>query len=32
MLDTAWTLFARYFSQPEVAIRQNLMDKYWNAN
>ncbi|MBR0223139.1 MAG: V-type ATP synthase subunit B, partial [Bacteroidales bacterium] len=32
MLDTAWTLFARYFSQPEVAIRQNLMDKYWKNN
>lgn len=29
MLDTAWMLFARYFTQAEVAIKQTLMDKYW---
>ena len=29
MLDTAWELFAKYFSKPEVAIRQDLVEKYW---
>ena len=29
MLDTAWSLFAEFFTQTEVAIRQELMDKYW---
>lgn len=29
MLDKAWGLFARYFSRDEVAIKQELMDKYW---
>ncbi len=32
MLDTAWGLFAKYFTQTEVAIKQDLMDKYWPAN
>ncbi|MDR0437092.1 MAG: V-type ATP synthase subunit B [Bacteroidales bacterium] len=29
MLDTAWKLFAKYFSQAEVSIRQEFVDKYW---
>ncbi|MDR2125453.1 MAG: V-type ATP synthase subunit B [Prevotellaceae bacterium] len=29
MLDRTWTLFGKYFSQTEVAIKQDLMDKYW---
>ncbi|MCO6491450.1 MAG: V-type ATP synthase subunit B [Phaeodactylibacter sp.] len=29
MLETAWELFARYFSQAEVGIKQEFMDKYW---
>lgn len=29
MLDTAWKLFARYFSRSEVAIKASLTDKYW---
>jgi V/A-type H+-transporting ATPase subunit B len=29
MLDTAWELFAKYFTKTEVAIKKNLMDKYW---
>ena len=29
MLEVAWELFARYFSQPEVGMKQELMDKYW---
>ena len=29
MLDTAWELFAKYFSPAEIGIRQNLIDKYW---
>ena len=31
MLDTAWTLFAKYFSRGEVSIKQELSDKYWKA-
>lgn len=31
MLDIAWKLFAKYFTQSEVAIKQTLMDKYWPA-
>jgi V/A-type H+-transporting ATPase subunit B len=31
MLDTAWKLFARYFSPAETAIKQELIDKYWVA-
>ena len=31
MLDTAWSLFGKYFSKIEVAIKQSLMDKYWKA-
>ncbi|HOZ13974.1 MAG TPA: V-type ATP synthase subunit B [Tenuifilaceae bacterium] len=29
MLDTAWQLFAKYFSQTEVAIKNELVQKYW---
>ena len=29
MLDIAWTLFAEYFSQEEVAIKAELIAKYW---
>jgi len=29
MLDTAWRLFAKYFTVSEVAIKQELVDKYW---
>ena len=31
MLDTAWTLFAEYFSKEEVAIKAELIAKYWKA-
>ena len=31
MLDTAWTLFANYFSKGEVSIKQELSEKYWKA-
>ncbi len=31
MLDTAWSLFAQYFSKAEVAIRSEFMDKYWKG-
>jgi V/A-type H+/Na+-transporting ATPase subunit B len=31
MLDTAWALFAKYFSKAEVAIRSEFMDKYWKG-
>ncbi len=29
MLDTAWRLFERHFTVSEVAIKQELVDKYW---
>ena len=29
MLDTAWELFAKYFTKAETGIKQNLIDKYW---
>ena len=28
MLDTAWTLFSKYFSKQEVAIKEELIAKY----
>ncbi len=31
MLDTAWNLFAKYFSKAEVAIRSEFMDQYWKG-
>ena len=29
MLDTAWKLFAKYFTPAETGIKQALIDKYW---
>ncbi len=29
MLDTAWRLFAEYFTKSEVAIKEELTEKYW---
>ncbi|MCD8171900.1 MAG: V-type ATP synthase subunit B [Alistipes sp.] len=29
MLDTAWRLFAKYFTRSEVAIREDIVNKYW---
>ncbi len=29
MLDISWELFGRFFSKSEVAIRENLVKKYW---
>ncbi len=29
MLDTAWALFAKFFTVSEVAVKQTLVDKYW---
>lgn len=29
MLDTAWRLFAKYFSPNEVAIKESILKKYW---
>jgi V/A-type H+-transporting ATPase subunit B len=29
MLDTAWRLFAKYFTVSEVGIKQELVDKFW---
>jgi len=31
MLDTAWEIFAKYFSPAETGIKQVLIDKYWKA-
>ncbi len=31
MLDTAWELFAKYFTKAETGIKQALIDKYWPA-
>lgn len=32
MLDTAWTLFGKFFTKAETGIKQNLIDKYWRGN
>jgi V/A-type H+-transporting ATPase subunit B len=32
MLNRTWVLFSKYFSQTEVAIKQDLMNKYWKNN
>lgn len=32
MLDTGWSLFSKHFTQAEVAIKQELVDKYWPKN
>ena len=29
MPDTAWGLFAKYFTREEVAIKEELIQKYW---
>ncbi len=29
MLDTAWALFSKYFKKSEVAIKEELVNKYW---
>ncbi len=31
MLNKAWELFGRYFKKPEVAIKEELVKKYWTA-
>lgn len=31
MLHTTWDLFAKHFTQAEVAIRKEFMDQYWKA-
>ncbi|MFZ2900021.1 MAG: V-type ATP synthase subunit B [Saprospiraceae bacterium] len=31
MLQTTWELFAKHFTQAEVAIRKEFMDQYWKA-
>ncbi|HDP74855.1 MAG TPA: V-type ATP synthase subunit B [Bacteroidales bacterium] len=32
MLNTAWQLFAKYFSKTEVAIKNEMVEKYWPVN
>lgn len=32
MLDTGWRLFSKHFSQAEVGIKKDLMEKYWTEN
>lgn len=32
MLDTAWEIFAKYFTATELGIKQTLIDKYWRGN
>ena len=29
MLDTAWELFAKYFSKAETGLKESLIQKYW---
>ena len=29
MLDTAWEIFAKFFTPAETGIKQALVDKYW---
>jgi V/A-type H+-transporting ATPase subunit B len=31
MLDTAWRLFAKYFKAEELAIKKDLVEKYWKG-
>jgi len=31
MLDTCWSLFGKYFSKEEVAIREEFVKEYWPA-
>ncbi|MGM0461287.1 MAG: V-type ATP synthase subunit B [Fibrobacterota bacterium] len=32
MLDTAWEIVGKYFSQDEVGIKKDIMEKYWKNN
>ncbi|HPR61775.1 MAG TPA: V-type ATP synthase subunit B, partial [Prolixibacteraceae bacterium] len=32
MLNNGWKLFAKHFTKEEVAIKKDLMDKYWPEN
>ncbi|MBR5671032.1 MAG: V-type ATP synthase subunit B, partial [Bacteroidales bacterium] len=32
MLDTAWELFAKYFTKAETGLRDSLIAKYWKDN
>jgi V/A-type H+/Na+-transporting ATPase subunit B len=32
MLETAWDLFGKHFSQAEVGLKKELVDKYWPKN
>ncbi|MFW6042729.1 MAG: V-type ATP synthase subunit B [Marinilabiliaceae bacterium] len=32
MLDIAWDLYKTYFSEAEVGIKKDLVDKYWRKN
>ncbi len=32
MLDTAWELMAKHFTEDEVAMRKEMMKKYWKKN
>lgn len=32
MLDIAWGLFQKYFSEAEVGIKKELVDKYWKGS
>lgn len=32
MLNTGWELFRKHFNKEEVAIKKDLMDKYWGEN
>ena len=32
MLDTAWELFAKYFTKAETGLRDSLIEKYWKDN
>ena len=29
MLDTSWDLYKKYFKKEEVAIKKDLVEKYW---
>lgn len=31
MLDTCWNLFGKYFSKEEIAIKEELVNKYWQG-
>ncbi len=32
MLDTCWKLFAKFFSREEIAIKEELVKKFWSAD